>query len=219
MRSRLTILLLLFAGAIYIGCMLSPPSLMDDVDAVQAQIARNMLTSGDWVTARLDGVAYLEKAPLIYWLIAICYKLFGVHDWVARIPVVLAALLLAWVTAAFGTWAFGPPRRILRGPMHLHLRRTVSLHPHPNPRRDAHRVHRSFHVGLPARHRRRRAAPAPVGATVRREPRHQPAAGRASSASSSPSPHASFIWPRRVSSHKRKPGAAFIPSADSPSRS
>ena len=43
---------------------------MDDVDAVQAQIARNMVSSGDWVTARLDGVAYLEKAPLIYWAIA-----------------------------------------------------------------------------------------------------------------------------------------------------
>ena len=71
--------------------MISPPSLMDDVDAVQAQIARNMLTSGDWVTARLDGVAYLEKAPLIYWLIAVCYKIFGVHDWAARIPVVLSA--------------------------------------------------------------------------------------------------------------------------------
>ena len=54
--------------------MVSPPSLMDDVDAVQAQIARNMLTSGDWVTARLDGIAYLEKAPLIYWLIAICLQ-------------------------------------------------------------------------------------------------------------------------------------------------
>ena len=47
---------------------------MDDVDAVQAQIARNMLDSGDWVTARLDGVAYLEKAPLIYWAIAICLQ-------------------------------------------------------------------------------------------------------------------------------------------------
>jgi len=80
---------------------------MDDVDAVQAQIARNMLTSGDWVTARLDGVAYLEKAPLIYWLMAICYRLFGVHDWVARIPVVLAAMALSWLTAAFGAWAFG----------------------------------------------------------------------------------------------------------------
>ena len=37
---------LLFAAAIYLGCILSPPSLMDDVDAVQAQIARNMLQFG-----------------------------------------------------------------------------------------------------------------------------------------------------------------------------
>jgi 4-amino-4-deoxy-L-arabinose transferase-like glycosyltransferase len=101
------LIVLLFAAAVYVGCMISPPSLMDDVDAVQAQIARNMLSSGDWVTARLDGVAYLEKAPLIYWLIAICFKLFGAYDFVARIPVVLACLGLAWVTAAFGNWAFG----------------------------------------------------------------------------------------------------------------
>jgi 4-amino-4-deoxy-L-arabinose transferase-like glycosyltransferase len=87
--------------------MVSPPSLVDDVDAVQAQIARNMLTSSDWVTARLDGVAYLEKPPLIYWTIAVCYKLLGVHDWVARIPVVLSAIALCWLTAAFGMWAFG----------------------------------------------------------------------------------------------------------------
>ncbi len=97
----------LIAAAIYLGCIVSPPSLMDDVDAVQAQIARNMLDSGDWVTARLDGVAYLEKAPLIYWLIAICYKIFGVHDWAARIPVALSTIELAWLTAAMGVWAFG----------------------------------------------------------------------------------------------------------------
>ena len=78
---------LVIAGAVYLGCIVSPPSLMDDVDAVQAQIARNMLISGDWVTARLDGVAYLEKSPLIYWTIAVTYKIFGVHDWAARIPV------------------------------------------------------------------------------------------------------------------------------------
>jgi 4-amino-4-deoxy-L-arabinose transferase-like glycosyltransferase len=87
--------------------MVSPPSLMDDVDGVQAQIARNMLTSGDWVTARLDGIAYLEKPPLIYWLIAGSYKVFGVYDWAARIPVVLSAIGLCWLTAAFGIWAFG----------------------------------------------------------------------------------------------------------------
>ena len=97
----------LVAAAIYLGCILSPPSLMDDVDAVQAQIARNMLTSGDWVTARLDGIVYLEKSPLIYWLIAISYKIFGAFDWAARIPVALGCVALAWLTTAFGTWAFG----------------------------------------------------------------------------------------------------------------
>lgn len=80
---------------------------MDDVDAVQAQIARNMLDSGDWVTARLDGIKYLEKSPLIYWLMAGSYKLFGVHDWSARIPVALSAILLAWLVARIGAWAFG----------------------------------------------------------------------------------------------------------------
>ena len=101
------LVVLLVAGAIYLGCIISPPSLMDDVDAVHGQISRTMLTSGDWVTMRLDGVAYLEKAPLVYWLIAVFYKIFGVHDWAARIPIALSAIGLAWLTAAFGTWAFG----------------------------------------------------------------------------------------------------------------
>ena len=101
------LIVILFAAAIYLGCIISPPSLQDDVDAVQAQIARNMLTSGDWVTARLDGVIYLEKPPLIYWLIAISYKIFGVHDWAARIPMALSSIALCWLTAAFGIWAFG----------------------------------------------------------------------------------------------------------------
>jgi 4-amino-4-deoxy-L-arabinose transferase-like glycosyltransferase len=97
----------LVAAAVYVGCMISPPSLMDDVDAVQAQIAQNMLLSGDYVTARLDGVPYLEKAPLIYWLMAGSFKIFGPTDWAARIPLVLAAIALAWLTTAFGAWAFG----------------------------------------------------------------------------------------------------------------
>ena len=80
---------------------------MDDVDAVQAQIARNMLQSGDWVIAHLDGVPYLEKSPLVYWLMAASLRLFGVHDWAARIPVALAAILLGLLTYRYGRWAFG----------------------------------------------------------------------------------------------------------------
>jgi 4-amino-4-deoxy-L-arabinose transferase-like glycosyltransferase len=104
---HLHVVLLLVAAAIYLGCIVSPPSLMDDVDAVQAQIARNMLTSRDWVTARLDGVVYLEKAPLIYWTMAVAYATLGAHDWVARLPIALSAIALCWLTAAFGAWAFG----------------------------------------------------------------------------------------------------------------
>ena len=99
---------LLFASATFLTGIMSPPYLMDDVDAVQAQIARNMLDSGDFVTARLNGIAYIEKAPLKYWLIALSFKIFGVHDWAARLVIGLAAVLTCWVTSRFGAWAMGP---------------------------------------------------------------------------------------------------------------
>jgi 4-amino-4-deoxy-L-arabinose transferase-like glycosyltransferase len=94
------------AAIVFLGCIISPPSLMDDVDAVQAQISRNMIDSGDWVTARLDGVAYLEKSPLKYWMIALAFKGLGVHDWVARLPGALSAVLLCWLAYRMGSWAF-----------------------------------------------------------------------------------------------------------------
>jgi 4-amino-4-deoxy-L-arabinose transferase-like glycosyltransferase len=101
------LIVLLFAAVVFLGCIASPPSLLDDVDAVQAQIGRNMLESRDWVTARLDGVAYLEKAPLPYWLMAISYRLLGVHDWVARLWLVTGIIALCLVTRRFARWAFG----------------------------------------------------------------------------------------------------------------
>jgi 4-amino-4-deoxy-L-arabinose transferase-like glycosyltransferase len=103
------------ACLVFLISIASPPRLMDDVDAVQAQIARNMLASGDWVTARLDGVAYLEKAPLNYWMMAASYRIFGVHDWAARIPLALAVVLLCWVTYRFGRWAFGETAGLYAG--------------------------------------------------------------------------------------------------------
>ena len=149
-RFHFYLIVLLAAAAVYAGCMISPPSLMDDVDAVQAQIARNMLTSGDWVTARLDGVPYLEKAPLIYWLIAASFKKFGVTDWAARIPMVVAAIALAWLTAAFGMWAFGRRAGFYAG---LSISTCFGLFlftAGSDPRRDAHVQRRAFPVGVPA---------------------------------------------------------------------
>src|SRR3954451_14264617 len=93
-RRRYALIVLAVAGAVFLGCIISPPSLMDDVDAVQAQIARNMLDSGDWTTARLNGVPYLEKSPLIYWSMAVSYGVFGVDDWAARLPLAILVVLL-----------------------------------------------------------------------------------------------------------------------------
>jgi 4-amino-4-deoxy-L-arabinose transferase-like glycosyltransferase len=105
-RSRYQLIVIAFAAVIFLGCIFRPPSLMDDMDSVQAQISRNMIRSGDWVTPHVDGVPYFEKAPLKYWLIAGSFLVFGVHDWAARLPVALAAVLLCWMVARFGRWAF-----------------------------------------------------------------------------------------------------------------
>jgi len=100
-------LFLVLAVLIYVPAIFSPPHLQDDVDAVQATIARNMRTSGDWVTPHLNHVVYMEKPPLKYWLIAVSYLIFGVHDWAARLPLIISTLALCWLTMRFGRWAYG----------------------------------------------------------------------------------------------------------------
>jgi 4-amino-4-deoxy-L-arabinose transferase-like glycosyltransferase len=106
-NARNTIIVAVIAAVIFVGSIFSPPHLMDDVDAVQAQISRTMLESGDWVTPHLNGIAYLEKSPLGYWLSAIFHGIFGVHDWAGRLPLALSVVVLCVATLRFGTWAFG----------------------------------------------------------------------------------------------------------------
>jgi 4-amino-4-deoxy-L-arabinose transferase-like glycosyltransferase len=113
--SRAEWLVLLMSAAVFLTTIVSPPSLMDDVDAFQAQMARNMYQSGDWVTARVDGIRYFDKAPFKYWVTILFYKVFGAHDWVARIPSALSAILLVWVVMRFGRWALGEKAGIYAG--------------------------------------------------------------------------------------------------------
>jgi len=100
---------------VYFGCAVSPPSLMDDVDAAVVRISENMVTKGDWVTPRSDGIAFLEKPAMFYWPIAVSFKIFGIHDWAARIPFALAAVALACLACGFGMWAFGPRAGLYAG--------------------------------------------------------------------------------------------------------
>jgi len=107
-RNLSFILLICCSLVFFLVTVISPPYLMDDVDSVTAQIARNMIESGDWVTPRLNGVAYFEKPALRFWVVAVSYLLFGVHDWAARIPIALAAVTLCWLLRGMGIWAFFP---------------------------------------------------------------------------------------------------------------
>ncbi len=104
---RYELVVVLIAAIIFVGSVVSPPALMDDVDSVQASIAHTMLTTGDWVTPHLDAIKYFEKPPLKYWLITIFFKLFGVHDYIARLPEAIIDVLLCWLTFRMGLWAFG----------------------------------------------------------------------------------------------------------------
>ena len=58
-----------------------------------AEIPREMLETGDWVTPRLNGIPYFEKPPLQYWVGAATFKTLGVDEWTARLPPALAGLL------------------------------------------------------------------------------------------------------------------------------
>ena len=58
-----------------------------------AEIPREMVASGDWLTPRLDGLKYFEKPALQYWATAAAYEVFGEHDWTARLWPALMGLL------------------------------------------------------------------------------------------------------------------------------
>ncbi len=72
-----------------------------------AEIPREMVASGDWVTPRLDGLKYFEKPPLQYWTTAVAFKAFGEHDWTARLWVALSGFLGLLLTAWIGIRLYG----------------------------------------------------------------------------------------------------------------
>ncbi len=72
-----------------------------------AEIPREMVASGDWVTPRLDGVKYFEKPALFYWLQALAIEAFGVRDWTLRLWVALFALGGCLAVYAAGRRLFG----------------------------------------------------------------------------------------------------------------
>jgi 4-amino-4-deoxy-L-arabinose transferase-like glycosyltransferase len=65
-------------------------------EARYAEIPREMLLTGDWLTPRLNGVLYFEKPPLQYWLSVASMKLLGLNALAARLPLAVASAIFLW---------------------------------------------------------------------------------------------------------------------------
>jgi 4-amino-4-deoxy-L-arabinose transferase-like glycosyltransferase len=121
--SSLAIIFLLWI-AIYFASIFSP-ALLDDVDTIHAEAAREIVLRHDWVTLYTDGIRYLEKAPLMYWGVAASYKIFGIHEWSTRLPLMLGVLALLFATYVLGKMAYGE-----RGGLYSAVVLTTSLGPY-----------------------------------------------------------------------------------------
>jgi 4-amino-4-deoxy-L-arabinose transferase-like glycosyltransferase len=91
---------------LFFASLFTPP-LLDDADATHASAARYMALTGDLVTLHVDGIRYLEKAPLPYWLVALSFRIFGFNTFAAHLPQAIAVLLLALLGYRWGARAFG----------------------------------------------------------------------------------------------------------------
>ncbi|MFY9610591.1 MAG: glycosyltransferase family 39 protein [Blastocatellia bacterium] len=106
-KPKYVIAIVLLWAVIYLPSSGYPPSLLDDADTVHAEAARETAESGNWITLHANRIRYLEKAPLMYWLIAASYRLFGVSEFSSRLPLAFAVLGLMLATLMLGRFAFG----------------------------------------------------------------------------------------------------------------
>ena len=89
---RLLVLLALVLMAVWFGT-LNVRHLIRPDEGRYAEIPREMVATGDWLTPRLNGIKYFEKPPLQYWATATAYTVLGEHPWTARLWPALSGML------------------------------------------------------------------------------------------------------------------------------
>ncbi|MEM9539215.1 MAG: glycosyltransferase family 39 protein [Cyanobacteria bacterium P01_E01_bin.42] len=96
---------------------LGSTGLVDETEPLFAEAARQMNVTGDWITPHFNGATRFDKPPLVYWLMAIAYKIVGTNAWGARLPSALAAIALT-VFGFFTLRKFGfpSPRSVTKEP-------------------------------------------------------------------------------------------------------
>ncbi|MEK7205580.1 MAG: glycosyltransferase family 39 protein, partial [candidate division NC10 bacterium] len=108
--------LLLVAGtAMFYLARLGLAGLYDPNEGMYAEIPREMVLLGDWLTPRFNFIRYFEKPPLLYWLTALAYQLFGITEFSARLATALAATLGVGVVYGIGRDLWGRRAALVSG--------------------------------------------------------------------------------------------------------
>ncbi|HEX3372226.1 MAG TPA: glycosyltransferase family 39 protein [Candidatus Acidoferrales bacterium] len=107
-RSRWILLcLLLLSAGLYLGTAGTPALDDDDVDAAHAMVSQEMLQRHNFVIPYMDGLRYLIRPPMHFWLVAASYKLLGQNEFATRLPLALAMIGMVLLTFEFGKRFFG----------------------------------------------------------------------------------------------------------------
>ena len=114
-RHRGPLLALVLAFALVWFGTLEQRRLINPDEGRYAEIPREMLASGDWLTPRLNGIKYFEKPPLQYWATATAYTAFGEHHWTARLWPALTGFLGVLATAFATAKLFGARAGLIAG--------------------------------------------------------------------------------------------------------
>ena len=106
MKTTTAVFLIVFGFAWFAN--LGQRDLFNTDEGRYAEISREMVASGDWLTPRLDGLKYFEKPPLQYWATAAAFEAFGQNEWSARLWTGLTGFLGVLFTAFAAARLFGP---------------------------------------------------------------------------------------------------------------
>jgi len=108
------VLLVVGTGALYLA-RLGLAGLYDPNEGMYAEIPREMLLLGDWLTPRFNFIRYFEKPPLLYWLTVLAYQLFGITEFSARLTTALAATLGVGIVYGIGRDLWGRRAGLVSG--------------------------------------------------------------------------------------------------------
>jgi 4-amino-4-deoxy-L-arabinose transferase-like glycosyltransferase len=106
--------LLLLVASVYLYTA-SSRAILDDGDALYSTVARQMVQTGDWITPYANGVRFLDKPPVMYWLMALAIKVLGMNEFAVRLPSALAVLGTGSLLFFLGRKTCGPSAGFIAG--------------------------------------------------------------------------------------------------------